>query len=106
MKQFCENKDGSYECVNCDQACLNCSGRGPENCVGGCNKGFRILSETEPNKCVDMNECEMTPHICGNHKQCVNTPGSYECKSKTSFIAYFIATHFFIVFVVVVVVKY
>ena len=33
QQQFCLNLEGSYRCMNCDQACKKCHAEGPENCI-------------------------------------------------------------------------
>ena len=32
-QQFCLNLEGSFRCMNCDQACKKCHAEGPENCI-------------------------------------------------------------------------
>ncbi|XP_016100276.1 CD97 antigen-like [Sinocyclocheilus grahami] len=45
-----------------------------------CDKGF----ERRNSSCFDEDEC-VTPGVCGNHAQCVNTPGSYSCFCNEGF---------------------
>ncbi len=75
--KFCVNNEGSYSCLNCDNACKTCTSNGNQNCID-CNEGFEKNSE---NSCIDVNECDRNPGICGVD-ECVNTPGSYECKGN------------------------
>jgi hypothetical protein len=37
--KYCGNSPGSFACLECDKACSQCSGPGPENCTA-CNSGF------------------------------------------------------------------
>lgn len=47
-----------------------------------CNKGWRRDPEggTTCRPCVDEDECEIRPPICGANAICENTPGSYSCE--------------------------
>uniref|UniRef100_A0A672HXS2 Adhesion G protein-coupled receptor E5b, duplicate 3 n=1 Tax=Salarias fasciatus TaxID=181472 RepID=A0A672HXS2_SALFA len=51
-------------------------------CQGNCGIGL----SKEGKKCVDTNECEENPSLCGNHSRCFNTYGSYYCQCITGFI--------------------
>uniref|UniRef100_A0A8C2D959 Uncharacterized protein n=1 Tax=Cyprinus carpio TaxID=7962 RepID=A0A8C2D959_CYPCA len=46
-----------------------------------CGLGF----ESKNKICVDEDECE-TPNRCGDHAQCLNTHGSYNCTCKEGFL--------------------
>ncbi|XP_058636255.1 adhesion G protein-coupled receptor E1-like [Onychostoma macrolepis] len=45
-----------------------------------CGVGFKIKNKI----CVDEDECS-TSNQCGDHAQCVNTPGSYYCTCNEGF---------------------
>ncbi|XP_057187538.1 adhesion G protein-coupled receptor E5 isoform X2 [Triplophysa rosa] len=47
----------------------------------GCQIGFK----SNKSICVDENECEMTPNMCGNNAMCINTNGSYYCNCENGF---------------------
>ncbi|KAA0721675.1 CD97 antigen [Triplophysa tibetana] len=47
----------------------------------GCEVGYDLIQGT----CVDANECEATPDICGNNSMCLNTNGSYYCNCEKGF---------------------
>lgn len=85
-REFCTNTVGSYTCYECDPACRTaCSGKGPDKCIGGCNKGYKLVDSSNANPsvdhCVDINECEEPREkpLCGDNLRCVNTPGYYSC---------------------------
>ncbi|CAH0562341.1 unnamed protein product [Brassicogethes aeneus] len=46
--QFCVNNEGSYRCLECDRACLGCTGDGPDMCLR-CASGFTMQN----NMCID-----------------------------------------------------
>jgi hypothetical protein len=49
-----------------------------KECVNG------SYCDTATNICIDINECIVTPDICGTVYPCGNTPGSYECLGNLS----------------------
>ncbi|XP_072166683.1 uncharacterized protein [Diadema setosum] len=59
----CENMPGSYRCM--------------------CRDGFDF--DPEGKTCSDMNECRISPGICGN-ATCTNTAGSYRCSCSYGFM--------------------
>ncbi|XP_015510300.1 cysteine-rich with EGF-like domain protein 2 [Neodiprion pinetum] len=46
--KFCVNKEGSFDCLDCDKACDGCTGDGPDMCIK-CIEGHR----KKDNICVD-----------------------------------------------------
>lgn len=49
--QFCVNNDGSYSCLECDQACKTCNGDGPDMC-DECADGYYL----KDNICLDSSK--------------------------------------------------
>ncbi|KAG8237903.1 hypothetical protein J437_LFUL017700 [Ladona fulva] len=49
--QFCVNSEGSYSCLDCDKACADCEGDGPDMCKT-CSEGYTKSG----NLCVDKAE--------------------------------------------------
>uniref|UniRef100_A0A8C1RAQ6 CD97 antigen-like n=1 Tax=Cyprinus carpio TaxID=7962 RepID=A0A8C1RAQ6_CYPCA len=47
----------------------------------GCAIGYRFVKR----KCVDEDECVVSPTACGDHAQCENTEGSYNCICNEGF---------------------
>ncbi|XP_025106581.1 cysteine-rich with EGF-like domain protein 2-B isoform X2 [Pomacea canaliculata] len=81
--QYCANTQGSYECLNCNDACNGCSGSGPENC-NQCSEGF-FLNGT---LCIDVDECKSMAAdlLCAkDNEMCQNTLGSYKCVCSPGF---------------------
>jgi len=100
---------GKTDPPNCDNDLDECSAtdgspcNGPEGssfCVNeflptrykcGCMPGWNatlsknstefapVLVENRPLDCVDVNECEEDPDICGSEASCENIPGAYNC---------------------------
>ncbi|XP_041861341.1 adhesion G protein-coupled receptor E1-like [Melanotaenia boesemani] len=46
-----------------------------------CSHGYSEASEG----CVDVDECDMMPDICGKHATCTNTAGNYSCQCTDGF---------------------
>ncbi|XP_075039617.1 protein disulfide isomerase CRELD1 [Mixophyes fleayi] len=73
--QFCLNTEGSYECRECDKACIGCMGAGSARCKK-CNAGYY----RDGAKCLDVDECDSElPKCKGSREDCVNTEGSFTC---------------------------
>ena len=47
-----------------------------------CRSGF----ETNGALCIDVNECERTPGVCGPKATCTNTVGSFECRCQSPLV--------------------
>ena len=97
-REYCENTIGSFICYECDPGCkTSCSGKGPDKCIGECNKGYKpgnTLASSSPNTyCIDVNECEESASACNEKMKCVNTIGGFECVGKIS-----IKSNFFFLF--------
>ncbi|KAJ0023216.1 hypothetical protein NQD34_003115, partial [Periophthalmus magnuspinnatus] len=72
---YCFNKAGSYECRDCDAACVGCMGSGPAQCRK-CAPGYRLTGS----KCLDIDECSDLVLACpGLDEICTNTEGSFHC---------------------------
>ncbi|XP_033483137.2 protein disulfide isomerase CRELD1 isoform X1 [Epinephelus lanceolatus] len=79
---YCFNTDGSYECRDCDSACVGCMGSGPARCRK-CASGYTL---TGP-KCFDIDECSDRVLAChGLDEICTNTEGSFRCDCAEGFI--------------------
>ncbi|XP_020789920.2 protein disulfide isomerase CRELD1 [Boleophthalmus pectinirostris] len=79
---YCFNKAGSYECRDCDAACVGCMGSGPAQCRK-CAPGYRL---TGP-KCLDIDECSVLVLACsGLDEICTNTEGSFRCDCAKGYI--------------------
>lgn len=60
----CDNKDGGYECA--------------------CNKGYHTgVTESGQSQCVDIDECKLETHNCGN-ATCFDMPGSFVCCEEST----------------------
>jgi len=46
-----------------------------------CAEGFVHFK----NLCVDIDQCSKFTNLCGNN-ECINTPGSYHCRSTETFL--------------------
>ncbi|XP_060068909.1 fibrillin-2-like [Ylistrum balloti] len=57
---------------NCQHQCINTVGSFECGCATGFRRGMG-------NRCVDINECEEQPQLCGSKGTCKNTPGSFRC---------------------------
>eukprot|EP00548_Thalassiothrix_antarctica_P007757 CAMPEP_0194132330 /NCGR_PEP_ID=MMETSP0152-20130528/2826_1 /TAXON_ID=1049557 /ORGANISM="Thalassiothrix antarctica, Strain L6-D1" /LENGTH=233 /DNA_ID=CAMNT_0038827351 /DNA_START=74 /DNA_END=775 /DNA_ORIENTATION=- len=90
----CNGPEGSSFCVDEFR---------PTSYKCGCNDGWRpvladnvtviipapILIENRPLDCININECEENPQICGTDAAtCNDLPGSYECLCKSSNLIY------------------
>lgn len=56
--QFCVNTEGSYQCMDCHQSCLGCTGDSPDECIN-CASGFRRKDKL----CVNVNDEERQNYI-------------------------------------------
>ena len=61
---------------NCGPGTISCNSS--LGCV--CSSGWKGSACNE-----DVNECEVTPNICGENKTCENTIGGYQCNCKTGY---------------------
>ena len=69
------------ECVSpvlnrCDHTCLNTL----TSFRCECRAGYKLVDRY---RCVDVDECKETPHVCT--QLCENRPGSYSCKCATGY---------------------
>lgn len=55
----CFNTPGSFECR--------------------CKPGYMGNPNSDQLGCIDINECHMADHYCGQNADCVNYNGGYEC---------------------------
>ncbi|XP_029907482.1 cysteine-rich with EGF-like domain protein 1 [Myripristis murdjan] len=79
---YCFNIEGSYECRDCDRACVGCMGSGPARCRK-CAPGYRQTGA----KCLDVDECSDRVLPCpGLDEICSNTEGSFRCDCAKGFI--------------------
>uniref|UniRef100_A0A8C6TIU4 EGF-like domain-containing protein n=1 Tax=Neogobius melanostomus TaxID=47308 RepID=A0A8C6TIU4_9GOBI len=82
LDSYCFNKAGSYECKNCDPACVGCMGSGPVRCRK-CAPGYRLTGS----KCLDVDECSYMVLACPALDEiCTNTEGSFRCDCAKGFI--------------------
>jgi len=75
---YCQNKEGSYECVPCHSACEStqgCTGEGSAQCAA-CAEGWQM---EEGSGCVDVDECESKKIQCSHGEVCVNQYGPDSC---------------------------
>uniref|UniRef100_A0A915PCI0 EGF-like domain-containing protein n=1 Tax=Setaria digitata TaxID=48799 RepID=A0A915PCI0_9BILA len=89
---MCSNCDANYyamwnnstfSCGECHKSCRGgCYGNGPENCKE-CRAGW-IMNGSRV--CEDVNECLGGNQCNGEHIQCNNTEGSYECVCEEGFV--------------------
>ncbi|XP_053172376.1 protein disulfide isomerase Creld1 [Scomber japonicus] len=79
---YCFNTEGSFECRDCDPACVGCMGNGPVRCRK-CAPGYRLTGS----KCLDVDECSDRVLAChGLNEICTNTEGSFSCNCAEGFI--------------------
>lgn len=79
---YCLNTEGSYECKDCDSACVGCMGGGPARCKR-CAPGYRLTGS----KCLDIDECSDMVLACHDLNEiCTNTEGSFHCDCAKGFI--------------------
>lgn len=104
----CQNTAGNYQCQcnpgfndtssifggcidrdECAESRTTCNPT-TENCLNNPG-GFSCTCKSEytgtPPNCVDVNECTVTPTICGPDSSCNNTIGSYGCKCNLGFFS-------------------
>ncbi|XP_038067191.1 protein disulfide isomerase Creld2-like [Patiria miniata] len=79
--EFCQNSPGSYKCVECNMACDQCIGEGPDSCVK-CKTGFQMIDTT----CKDIDECETDETCKKEHMFCKNVPGSFLCECEEGYL--------------------
>lgn len=84
-RKTCDFKDHECvkesKCIPCNENNKNChktKGR-PAYYQCHCNDGYEGDGLKNGTGCVDINECERDPNICGDHAKCVNLPGRHEC---------------------------
>lgn len=77
-------------CVPCNdnnQECYKTTNR-PAYYQCHCPIGFRGDGLKNGTGCIDIDECEgdnITHNICGDHAECINLPGRFECKCNTGY---------------------
>ncbi|XP_067334562.1 adhesion G protein-coupled receptor E1-like [Channa argus] len=54
-------------------------------CTSGYQMPEKVLPTPDSYGCVDINECQTTPGICGLYANCTNTVGSFFCTCQTGF---------------------
>uniref|UniRef100_A0A8C4N2X2 EGF-like domain-containing protein n=1 Tax=Eptatretus burgeri TaxID=7764 RepID=A0A8C4N2X2_EPTBU len=69
----CINSPGSFSC-----SCLT----GYQSNITGPGT-FPTMEDTIP--CIDVDECQENPKICGDGGQCINSPGSFSCSCLTGY---------------------
>ncbi|XP_029005800.1 protein disulfide isomerase Creld1 [Betta splendens] len=78
---YCFNTEGSFECRDCDSACVGCMGSGSARCRK-CASGYRLTGS----KCLDVDECSDRVLACrGLDELCTNTAGSFRCDCAEGF---------------------
>ncbi|XP_028162932.1 cysteine-rich with EGF-like domain protein 2 [Ostrinia furnacalis] len=78
--KHCELCDSNYYsmdsiCKPCHKACSECTGEGDGACKQ-CKDGWEMVNGV----CTDINEC-LAPSVCRAIQYCVNTEGSYDCRT-------------------------
>uniref|UniRef100_UPI00358EAF1B sushi domain-containing protein 1-like n=1 Tax=Myxine glutinosa TaxID=7769 RepID=UPI00358EAF1B len=90
---FCSDVDECMENISvCGEASSCFNNPGSFKCV--CLPGYRMksgLSEPFRNRqletsCIDVNECQEYPVICGDGGECFNSLGSFSCSCPVGFI--------------------
>ncbi|CAH1378116.1 hypothetical protein MTP99_019496 [Tenebrio molitor] len=56
--QFCVNSEGSFKCLDCDRACVGCTGDGPDMCTQ-CAAGYVLVD----NMCTDAEQESRKQHV-------------------------------------------
>ncbi|KAK7102348.1 fibulin-1-like isoform X2 [Littorina saxatilis] len=75
----CQNMQGSFRCVPKECPVGSRFNPGTGECQRiNCRRGFK---PSRSGSCVDMDECTENTHRCQRHQQCINTAGSYRCRS-------------------------
>ena len=77
----CPSTNWGIECqgeCNCHDAAFTVCDpvTGCDSCLPGC---------TGASCNMDIDECVVTPNICGNHSDCANTMGSYTCSCHNGY---------------------
>lgn len=95
----CVNRVPGYTCecppgfkgdgrVGCEPAEVRTGCQSDFDCTNnaqcGADRTCRCRQGFEPNGalCVDINECQRQPDICGQFASCTNTQGGYECRCQ------------------------
>ncbi|XP_019856518.1 PREDICTED: cartilage oligomeric matrix protein-like isoform X2 [Amphimedon queenslandica] len=74
---FCFDLDPGYYCFNC-----------PSGYVGTGKFGWSLADAANKQVCEDANECTNGQSKCHEHRECINTRGSYQCGDcKPGYIA-------------------
>ncbi|KAI8488057.1 carbohydrate binding [Branchiostoma belcheri] len=63
----------------CEQTCTNT----PGGFLCSCQHGYTL--NRDGLTCDDVNECEVSPGICGRKAECVNLNGTFDCKCSPGF---------------------
>ncbi|XP_024139093.1 cysteine-rich with EGF-like domain protein 2 [Oryzias melastigma] len=72
-----ERNDTFSLCSECHTACKTCDGPTSQDC-DECKEGWE---EDDQEACVDVNECAKDPPPCKENQYCLNSEGSYSCKT-------------------------
>ena len=65
-------------CVPTGGSCLNTIGSYMCDCIGG----FNGTGYSSRDGCLDLDECAMQTHQCGEMQHCINTVGSFFCECQ------------------------
>lgn len=107
--KFCLNNEGSFKCVNCNEACATCTNEGDNNCeecaakhykdaenrcvrchqacansclddsAKSCDSCAEGWASNDVEGCVDVDECKTLENPCKDGTYCGNFPGTYHC---------------------------